>query len=94
MPLQAEALTRELQSGFKRANDEIKAMQAEPGAEDAQVRDQVQRQLGRALMVLTREFRGEETRYLNKVGVGSRAGQGEREGHRAARKGAAALGAR
>lgn len=64
---QAEALTRELQSGFRKVNDDIQSLTTSAGSDDVQVREQVQRQLARALMVLTREFRGEETRYLNKV---------------------------
>ena len=62
-----EALTRELQNGFKKLNAEINGMEHTPGADDAEVRQQVQRQLAKALMGLTMEFRKEETRFLNKV---------------------------
>lgn len=62
-----EAITRELQNGFKRLDKEIRGMEQTPGADDAEVRQQVQRQLARALMGLTMEFRKEETRFLNKV---------------------------
>jgi syntaxin 16 len=64
---QVEALTREMQAGFKKLNAEINNMEQTPGADDAEVRQQVQRQLAKALMVLTMEFRKEETRFLNKV---------------------------
>ncbi len=62
-----EAITRELQNGFKKLDKEIRGMEQTPGADDAEVRQQVQRQLARALMGLTMEFRKEETRFLNKV---------------------------
>lgn len=42
---------------------------AVPTHPSPQVRQQVQRQLAKALMGLTLEFRKEETRFLNKVGV-------------------------
>lgn len=65
---QADALTRELQDGFKQVNKEINVMEAAtPGADDFEVRKQVRQQLARALMALTQEFRREETRFLNKV---------------------------
>ena len=64
---QVEALTRELQNGFKKLDKEIRGMEQTPGSDDAEVRQQVQRQLARALMGLTMEFRKEETRFLNKV---------------------------
>jgi syntaxin 16 len=64
---QVEALTREMQAGFKKLNAEINNMEQTPGADDAEVRQQVQRQLAKALMVLTMDFRKEETRFLNKV---------------------------
>ncbi len=62
-----EALTRELQTGFKKLNSEINGMEMTPGSDDAEVRQQVQRQLAKALMALTMDFRKEETRFLNKV---------------------------
>lgn len=64
---QVEALTRQLQNGFKKLDKEIRGMEQTPGSDDAEVRQQVQRQLARALMGLTMEFRKEETRFLNKV---------------------------
>lgn len=63
----AEVLTRDLQSGFKKLNNEINAIEHIPGADDSEVRRQVKQQLARALMGLTVEFRKEETRFLNKV---------------------------
>ena len=62
-----EALTRELQTGFKKLNNEINSMEETPGTDDSEVRMQVKRQLAKALMGLTMEFRKEETRFLNKV---------------------------
>jgi syntaxin 16 len=63
----AEALTRELQMGFKNLNAEISGIQSIPGSDDAEVRKEVKQQLARALMSLTMEFRKEETRFLSKV---------------------------
>jgi hypothetical protein len=64
----AEALTRELQNGFKRVNGDINSMERMASeADDPEVCKQVQRQLARALMVLTQDFRREETRFLDKV---------------------------
>lgn len=63
-----DVLTREVQASFKRMDGEIRGMVA-PGAadDDAQVRQQVQRQLAQALFKLSVEFRKEETRFLNKM---------------------------
>lgn len=65
----ADALTQEVQLGFKRLDAEIRAMGQAPGSgdDDKQVRLQVQRQLAQALFRLSVEFRKEETRFLNKM---------------------------
>ncbi|KAI8470175.1 MAG: hypothetical protein J3K34DRAFT_458972 [Monoraphidium minutum] len=65
---QVDALTREVQLGFRRLDGEIRSMgQAGGREEDAGVRLQVQRQLAQALFKLSVEFRKEETRFLNKI---------------------------
>ncbi|KAG1660709.1 hypothetical protein FOA52_014329 [Chlamydomonas sp. UWO 241] len=63
----AEALTRELQMGFKNLNQEISGIESIPGSDDGEVRREVKQQLARALMTLTMDFRKEETRFLSKV---------------------------
>ena len=62
----AEALTREIQTSFKRLDAEIRSMD-KGAAEDPGVRKQVQQQLAQALFKLSVDFRKEETRFLNKV---------------------------
>lgn len=67
-----DALTREIQLGFRRLDGEIRSMARGTGGggrggggDDVQV--QVQRQLAQALFKLSVEFRKEETRFLNKM---------------------------
>ncbi|MEW5299709.1 MAG: hypothetical protein WDW36_002699 [Sanguina aurantia] len=63
-----EALTREIQSSFKKLDAEIRDIVKAKGVnEDEAVRGQVQRQLAQALFKLSVEFRKEETRFLNRV---------------------------
>lgn len=67
-----DALTREAQLSFRRLDADIRALGATrlggaAGASDGGVREQVQRQLARALLKLSVEFRREETRFLNKM---------------------------
>ncbi|GBF92946.1 hypothetical protein Rsub_05782 [Raphidocelis subcapitata] len=67
-----DALTREVQSAFRRLDGEIRALSPPGGApqqrrRDGEVRLQVQRQLAQALFRLSVEFRKEETRFLNKI---------------------------
>jgi len=60
--------THHIQDLFKRLNAEIGAMTTtQVTADEAPVRQQVQRQLAQALFKLSHEFRKEETRFLNKV---------------------------
>uniref|UniRef100_A0A7R9VXU5 t-SNARE coiled-coil homology domain-containing protein n=1 Tax=Chlamydomonas euryale TaxID=1486919 RepID=A0A7R9VXU5_9CHLO len=66
----ADALTRELQLGFKNVTRDIAELDAPrntDSADDAEVRREVKQQLARALMSLTMDFRKAETRFLGKV---------------------------
>ena len=71
----ADALTREIQISFRRLDADIRGLcgaaasdgLAAGAASDGGVREQVQRQLARALFTLSADFRREQTRFLNKV---------------------------
>ena len=55
------------QATFKRLDVDIRAINQQQVGGDAQVQEQVQKQLAQALLALSKEFRQEQTRFLNKA---------------------------